>query len=82
MPTPTPTPMSMTNVKSTNLKAVGYREEDEVLGVVFNSGAIYQYRGVPKAVYEGLLVASSTGSYFHKMVKCGGFPFTLVSEEK
>ena len=73
--------MKFTPVESSNLKAVGYDEEHEVLGIRFNNGAEYQYSSVPKPVYEGLLSASSSGSYFHKSIR-GTYEFIKIKERE
>lgn len=56
-------------VESSNLAAVAYDEATATLGVIFHRGGQYAYAGVPKAVYEGLLAASSTGQFFIKNIK-------------
>jgi len=56
-------------VSSSNLSSVGYDEEDRVLEIEFNSGGVYQYYDVPPRIYEGLMNASSHGSYFHREIK-------------
>jgi len=48
--------------------AVGYDEENKVLEVVFRKGSIWQYRGVPKRVYEELIHSGSIGSYMRNEV--------------
>ncbi len=54
--------MQMIPVSSSNLAAVGY--ENGILHVRFNSGALYQYTGVPASIYQNLMNAASHGSYF------------------
>ncbi len=71
--------IDMDSVSSSNLEAIGYNEEEEVLQVEFSNGTIYQYSNVPEEVYEGLMSASSKGSYFHYEVKIGGYDFKRVS---
>jgi KTSC domain len=39
-----------------------------VLRVVFNSGAVWEYNGVPKKVYDELLASSSKGSYMRSSI--------------
>jgi hypothetical protein len=48
---------------------VGYDQESRTLEVEFHSGGLYQYYGVPEAIYEGLMRAASKGSYFHEYIK-------------
>ncbi len=56
-------------VQSSDLKSVGYDVLTQVLEIEFNSGGIYQYFGVPQAVYDGLMSAPSHGKYFHAYIK-------------
>ena len=55
--------MQLTTVDSTMLYAVGYDEASQTLDVVFNTGGIYRYMGVPKHVHDDLLAAMSKGRY-------------------
>ena len=57
------------SVSSSNLKSVGYDEDEEVLELTFHSGGTYQYSDVPSYIYQGLMNASSKGSYFHSNIK-------------
>lgn len=50
----------MVPVRSTNLSAIGYDPTTATLSVRFLSGALYNYFGVPRAVYEGLLASQPT----------------------
>ncbi len=45
-----------------------------MLEIIFNTGQIYQYRGVPRAVYEELMQSSSKGRYFQENIR-GEFEF-------
>jgi len=56
-------------VESSNIAAVKYVEQDELLFVVFTSGAHYSYGSVPKETYMGLMKADSVGSYFHSEIR-------------
>ena len=56
-------------VKSSDLKSVGYDEKTTLLEVEFNSGKIYQYSRVPKAVYLELMNAQSHGIYFSRNIR-------------
>lgn len=66
--------MNRTPVKSSNIQSVGYDPEKRLLEVGFHRGEVYQYFGVPKQVYEGLLTAPSAGSYLHAHIK-GKYPY-------
>ena len=69
--------MRITTVQSTALPRVVYDEAREVLQLEFLSRAIYHYFGVPRAVHEALLGASSKGRYFNQAIR-GCFPFCRV----
>ena len=61
--------MKRISVESSNLRSVGYDESTETLEIEFSHGGVYQYFGVPKEVYEGLMSASSHGKYHAKYIK-------------
>ena len=65
--------MKMVEVESSMISSVGYDKAAKVLHVVFNSGAVWAYTGVPKKVYDELLAASSKGSYMRNNV-IGEYP--------
>jgi hypothetical protein len=65
-------------VISSNVKAVGHDAKTSTLEVEFNSGAVYQYTGVPKEVYTAMVGAQSVGKYFGANVK-GVYPFVKIS---
>ena len=60
--------MELIKVDSSMIYAFGYDEEQQVLEVVFKRNGVYRYRDVPKKVYEGLLKASSKGSYMRDRI--------------
>lgn len=57
------------NVDSTNIHSVGYDSESNTLEIEFHSGGVYRYFNVPQSIYDGLMLAPSLGSYFHKYIK-------------
>lgn len=64
--------IEMHPVKSSNLESVGYDEKESILQVKFldrRSGKTYQYKDVPKMVYNEMVTASSIGSYFQKYIR-------------
>jgi hypothetical protein len=56
-------------ITSSNLRSLGYDAESSTLEVEFNSGAVYQFQGVPQAEWESLLNAGSKGRYFNANIK-------------
>lgn len=65
--------MLMCPVQSTNLIAIGYDEIFGTLRIRFKNGT-YDYYNVPSHIYNGLLTASSHGSYFAKYIK-NSYPY-------
>ena len=61
--------MNGMKVESATLWAVAYDDVCGVLQLEFRTRAIYHYSGVPAAVYEALLGASSKGSYFNRVIR-------------
>lgn len=70
--------MDVKPVRSRDLALIGYDAATSVLEVVFRAGGVYRYQQVPEEVYQGLMQASSHGSYFQKHIK-GRFSYTKVS---
>ena len=56
-------------IRSSNIASVGYDSPSLTLQVEFRDGALYEYDGVPRRVYDDLLASPSAGSYFHRAVK-------------
>lgn len=71
--------MNFIDVSSSNVAAVGYDDEQSVLGVRFLNGSEYHYFGVPRDVFDGLLGASSVGQYLNAYVKQGGYAYQRVA---
>ena len=46
-----------------------YDLSGEKLEITFVSGTVYNYKGVPAPVYEGLKNSKSKGIYFNRMIK-------------
>lgn len=67
--------MIQQTVVSSNIACIGYHEGD--MYVLFNSGAAYQYSGVPYDTYLQASAAESVGSFFHKNVK-GVYPYSKL----
>jgi hypothetical protein len=63
--------MERVRVSSSNLKAVGYDTEEQILEVEFLNGSIYHYFNVPEYKFEGLLRAPSKGGYLNDHIKGG-----------
>lgn len=61
--------MERTSVSSSNLRSVGYNQDDQILEIEFNSGGVYRYFSVPANIHADLMNASSHGKYFHRNIK-------------
>lgn len=56
-------------VVSSNIKSIGYDHISRTLEIEFRDGGLYKYFEVPEIVFDGLMSASSHGSYFHRYIK-------------
>ena len=65
-------------VESSNLASVRYDPKSAVLDIEFKIGGIYEYSGVHKSVYDGLMNAVSKGKYFHQHIKNSVYPYSKI----
>jgi hypothetical protein len=56
-------------VDSSLAHSIGYDSVNEILEIEFTSGAVWQYAGVEKEVYQELMTAESIGRYFLSEIK-------------
>jgi hypothetical protein len=70
--------LKMVEVESSMLSAIGYDDASKELVAVYNSGAVWRYRGVPKKVYKQLLASDSKGGHMRDLV-IGQYPEYRVS---
>jgi KTSC domain len=61
--------MDRTLVWSSNIRSVGYEDASRTLEIEFLNGRLYQYSGVPEAIYQSLMRAASKGAYFNTYIK-------------
>lgn len=59
----------MTYVDSSNIEAVGYDDDTQQLHVRFLWGGYYIYHDVPRHIFDGLIQASSKGSFLNREIK-------------
>lgn len=64
-------------VSSSNIEAVGYDGDSQILRIWFLNGSTYDYSGVGSMEYEALRDAPSVGSYLHQNIK-GQYPYEKV----
>jgi ribosomal protein S4 len=69
-------------IESTMLASIGYDEENQTLEVEFKNGDVYQYFEFPREEYENFLEIKdneeSSGKFFNKNVKAGGYRFITL----
>lgn len=53
---------------STNIQEVGFDEKTEVLEICFKNLKVYQYKQVPKSLYDAMLQAQSKGGFLRNYV--------------
>lgn len=61
--------MEMLRVYSRAIMAVGYDPVTFKMKIQFVEGHTYDFCGVPKAIYEGLMKAASKGSYYNDFIR-------------
>ncbi len=71
--------MNRTSVSSSNIASIGYDAARRVLEIEFLNGSVYQYSSVPESLYNGLMNASSHGSYFDSYIKKGGLAYRRIN---
>ena len=60
---------TMTPVDSSNLTAVGYDAETQMLTIEFRDGRKHAYTGVPPETHQMLMNAPSKGRFFHANIR-------------
>jgi hypothetical protein len=73
--------MKRVEVKSSNIKSIGYDPKLKMLEVEFKTGGLYQYKHVPPRIYTDFLKAPSKGAYVEKNIK-KIFPFQKIEIKK
>jgi len=68
----------MIPVSSSNISAIGYDNQNEIVHVNFLNGTEYIYKGVPQHDFDGLLNAPSVGSYLNRNFK-NVYPYERVN---
>jgi len=61
--------VTLIDVDSSNLQAVGYDLAEHSLYVRFHSGRLYRYSRVPPLIYEELMKSESKGKFFDTQVR-------------
>jgi hypothetical protein len=61
--------MEMINVHSSCMRAVGYDPTTRRMKITFTEGKTYDFCGVPEHIFNGLLSASSKGTYYNTHIR-------------
>lgn len=61
--------MQMIPVNSTAMRAVGYDPNSRRMKITFQQGDTYDFCNVPQHVFDGLLSATSKGSYYNRYIR-------------
>ncbi|WP_236194834.1 KTSC domain-containing protein [Pseudomonas glycinae] len=61
--------MEMIAVRSSAMTAVGYDPATRRMKIRFEQGHSYDFCGVPSAVHQGLMAATSKGSYYNRYIR-------------
>lgn len=70
--------MKFINVESSNIEAIGYEYEDEILYIKYLNGSVYKFYKVPKQIYEEFLSAPSKGQFMNSRIK-GAFSYVKMT---
>ena len=68
----------MCPVSSSNIEAVGYDADNQIVYVQFLNGTMYAYKGVNENEFENLRTAASVGSYLNRNYK-NIYPYEKVA---
>ena len=61
--------MRMIPVSSSAISSVGYDPETQQMQIKFKKGRIYTFCRVPQHIFNGLLTASSKGTYYDRHIR-------------
>jgi hypothetical protein len=72
--------IALSPVISSQIAAIGYDAATRELVIRFHSSGrkqevLYSYDGVPSELAKGLIAAESPGSYFHRHIRRGPYPY-------
>ena len=61
--------MRARRLQSSMIDRILFDDEAETLTVTFRNARRYLYRGVPRAIYDAFVKATSAGTFFNERVK-------------
>ncbi len=67
-PSSNPLEITMLQVDSSNIKAIGYAPDARVLQVDFLTGSRYRYSQVERSIFDGFIAAPSKGKFFNRQI--------------
>ena len=67
-------------LSSSQISGIAYDDTKQILAVQFQTGAIYEYMGVDRSVYESFLVAPSAGRFLNQHIK-GIYSYRKIATE-
>lgn len=56
-------------VKPSHFNSITFDQANHTLEIEFQAGSIYQFKPVPKSVYDGLVKADSKSNYFRDYIR-------------
>lgn len=59
--------IKMSSIQSTSISEVGYKRR--TMNVKFNNGKVYEFKKVPRAIFDKLFSAKSKGKFFNREIK-------------
>ena len=69
--------MAHKDLDSSMIASASYDDDRKVLEIRFRTARVYQYREVPRGVYEELIASDSAGKYFNEVIR-NGYDSVLV----
>ena len=61
--------MQMIRVNSSAIVAAGYDPQTKQMKITFMQGHTYDFCGVPQHVFDGLIQATSKGTYYNEHIR-------------
>lgn len=59
--------IKMNSVASTSISEIGYKRR--TMNVKFNNGKLYEFKKVPRAIFDKFFSSASKGNFFNKEIK-------------
>jgi len=59
--------IKMNAVQSTSISEIGYKRR--TMQVKFNNGKLYEFKKIPRAIFDKFLTSMSKGAFFNQEIK-------------